>query len=55
MNIMNILIVIALFSIVGLAWRYFKKPVVRGAPARTWPAHRARAGSTRKFVVPFSN
>ena len=52
---MYVLIIIALACIVAIAWFRHKKPALKmkGAPARTWPASRAKMGAKRKFVVPF--
>ena len=51
---MNLFLIIALVCIAALSWHWMKKPGLRGAPARTWPASRSKAGPKRKFVVPFS-
>jgi hypothetical protein len=50
---MNVIIIIALVCVVALAWCSLKKPALKGTPARTWPASRAKLRAKRKFVVPF--
>jgi hypothetical protein len=39
---MNVYIIIALVCVVAMAWSWLKKPVFKGAPARTWPASRIK-------------
>jgi len=55
---MNVYIIIGLVGLFALAWFWrnwfwLKKPVLKGAPARTWPAHRVKMGPKPKFNMPF--
>jgi len=42
---MNVFVIIALAGLVALAWLWHKKPVLKGAPARAWPASRGNTGA----------
>jgi len=42
---MNVFIIIALVCIVAMGWLWHRKPRLKGAPARTWPAGRGKMGA----------
>jgi hypothetical protein len=46
---MSVSVIIALVCSIVLGWFWLKKPVLKGAPARTWPAGRAKAGAKAKL------
>jgi len=47
---MNVFVIIALAGLVALAWLWHKKPVLKGAPARAWPASRGNTGAKPKLT-----
>jgi hypothetical protein len=47
---MNVFVIIALVCSVALGWFWLKKPVLKGTPARSWPASRAKAGAKPKLT-----
>ena len=48
---MNVFIIIALFCIVGLSWRWLnKKPDLKGSPSRTRLASRGKTGAKPKLT-----
>jgi len=49
---MNMILIVLLVGMAALAWFWFRKPGLKGAPPRTWPASRTRNLPKRKFVVP---
>jgi len=42
---MDVFVIIALAGLVALAWLWQRKPAVKGAPARAWPAPRGKTGA----------
>ncbi len=49
---MNVFIIIAVICLVVLVWLLPKKSVLKGAPARTWPASRGKFGAKPKVAPP---
>lgn len=47
---MNVFIIIALAGLVALAWLWLKKPALKRAPARAWPASRGKLGAKPKLT-----
>ena len=45
----SILVIIALFSLVALAWFWPRNTGLRHTTARTWPAGRGKAGLRHKL------
>ena len=48
---MNIITIIALVGMAVLGWLWFKKPSLKGAPARTWPAARGKMVAKPKLTT----
>jgi hypothetical protein len=49
---MKVFLIIVLACVIVLAWLWPKKPQLKGAPARTWPAPRRGKIAKHKLTTP---
>ena len=52
MDLFNIFVIFALVGLAGLVWLWLRKPALKGARPRTWPAAHGKLAAKSRLAPP---